>query len=216
MILFYAKNENSSIVNGVRINYTAIELDKKFTETDEYRGKYNAVLVHALSETTSKDTGKEWKGMLPLKSRHRRNSPKELTSLDKEDSIEWSKNRIPRMKKYADEYNMKKDQNVLEFIEPNYLSYPTQKKLEMLKMIIEQSSDVNSIVLDCFAGSGQTLLVPEKLNIKWIGIDESDFYENDTKSRFGNIDYTSIYFNKEKTDDTVYKESVSENIGMNI
>lgn len=43
----------------------------------------------------------------------------------------------------------------------------------MLRLIIQQSSNENSIVLDCFAGSGTTLFAAEGLNRKWIGIDSS-------------------------------------------
>lgn len=40
-------------------------------------------------------------------------------------------------------------------------------------MIIAQSSENNSIVMDCFAGSGATLKIAEKLGRKWIGVDIS-------------------------------------------
>ena len=43
----------------------------------------------------------------------------------------------------------------------------------MLEMIIAQSSNENSIVMDCFAGSGSTLKVADKLGRKWIGVDIS-------------------------------------------
>ena len=44
----------------------------------------------------------------------------------------------------------------------------------MLKMIIAQSSLTDSVVLDCFAGSGGTLLCAHELGRKFIGIDQSD------------------------------------------
>lgn len=49
--------------------------------------------------------------------------------------------------------------------------YPTQKSEILLEKIIKASSNKNDIVLDCFAGSGTTLAVAEKLKRKWIGID---------------------------------------------
>jgi DNA modification methylase len=50
-------------------------------------------------------------------------------------------------------------------------SYPTQKPEALLERIIKASSNENSIILDCFAGSGTTLAVAEKLNRRWIGVD---------------------------------------------
>ena len=49
--------------------------------------------------------------------------------------------------------------------------YPTQKPEALLERIIKASSNENSIILDCFSGSGTTLAVAEKLNRRWIGAD---------------------------------------------
>ena len=57
--------------------------------------------------------------------------------------------------------------------DPPYPSYPTEKNLEMLKVIVEASSRPNDIVLDCFVGSGTTLVATEELGRRWIGIDNS-------------------------------------------
>jgi DNA modification methylase len=51
------------------------------------------------------------------------------------------------------------------------VDYPTQKPEALLERIIKASSNENSIILDCFAGSGTTLAVAEKLNRRWIGAD---------------------------------------------
>ena len=51
------------------------------------------------------------------------------------------------------------------------LDYPTQKPEALLKRIIEASSNKNSIVLDCFVGSGTTAAVAEKLGRRWIAAD---------------------------------------------
>ena len=49
--------------------------------------------------------------------------------------------------------------------------YPTEKNIEMLKRIILASSNVGDLVMDCFVGSGTSLVAADELNRKWIGVD---------------------------------------------
>ena len=51
------------------------------------------------------------------------------------------------------------------------LYYPTQKPEALLERIIKASSNEDSIVLDCFCGSGTTAAVAEKLGRRWIMAD---------------------------------------------
>jgi len=53
------------------------------------------------------------------------------------------------------------------------IGYPTQKPEELLRRIIEMASNEGDVVLDPFVGGGTTISVAEKLNRKWIGIDQS-------------------------------------------
>lgn len=50
-------------------------------------------------------------------------------------------------------------------------NYPTQKPEALLERIIKASSNPDSIVLDCFCGSGTTQAVAQKLGRRWIGCD---------------------------------------------
>ena len=50
-------------------------------------------------------------------------------------------------------------------------NYPTQKPEQLLERIISSSSRDNDIVLDCFAGSGTTAAVAEKLGRRWVAMD---------------------------------------------
>ncbi len=50
-------------------------------------------------------------------------------------------------------------------------NYPTQKPEALLARIIKASSNEDSIVLDCFCGSGTTAAVAEKLGRRWIMAD---------------------------------------------
>ena len=51
--------------------------------------------------------------------------------------------------------------------------YPTQKPEKLLERIILASSNEGDTVLDCFMGSGTTIVVADKLKRNWIGIDQS-------------------------------------------
>lgn len=51
------------------------------------------------------------------------------------------------------------------------LRYPTQKPETLLAIMVEAASAKGDLVMDCFAGSGTTLAVAEKLGRRWIGID---------------------------------------------
>jgi len=51
------------------------------------------------------------------------------------------------------------------------LFYPTQKPEHVVARVIRSSSNEDDIVLDCFAGSGTTAAVAEKLGRRWIAMD---------------------------------------------
>jgi adenine-specific DNA-methyltransferase len=52
--------------------------------------------------------------------------------------------------------------------------YPTEKNPALLARIIEASSNPDDLVMDCYAGSGTTLVTAAALGRKWIGVDRSD------------------------------------------
>jgi len=95
--------------------------------------------------------------------------------------IDKSKGYDPRVKYFTDEdgneYRINKMTDVwtdIGIISPNGFErtgYPHQKPEVLLERIIKTSSKEGDIVLDCFAGSGTTPVVAEKLNRRWIAID---------------------------------------------
>jgi len=60
---------------------------------------------------------------------------------------------------------------------PQQRAHPLQKPFELLKLFIENSSNVGEVVLDCFAGSAMTLIAAEKLQRSSIGfeLDEGNY-----------------------------------------
>ena len=179
MILFYSKTDNY-VWNGSFQEYTQEQIKRLFPKADKNGRRYTTNPLHAPGETRNGPTGQPWRGILPPKGRHWRYPPEILEHLDKQRLIEWSRTRNPRKKIYADEYIKKKRlrQDIWEFKDPIYPSYPTEKNLEMLKVIVEASSNRGDIVLDCFAGSGTTLVAAEEKGRRWIGIDDSSIAIN--------------------------------------
>lgn len=184
MILFYSKT-NKYIWNEPRITKTEEEIIKLYPKIDENGRRYTTVPIHAPGETRNGKTSMPWKGMLPPKGRHWRCSPEELDELDLKGEIEWSITGNPRKKNYADSEmaQTKKLQDIWEFKDKQKLEYPTQKNDELLEIIIKASSNPNSIVLDCFCGSGTTLVAAQKYNRQWIGIDQSEVAIDIAKKR---------------------------------
>ncbi|MCW4008818.1 MAG: DNA methyltransferase [Candidatus Bathyarchaeota archaeon] len=175
MILFYSKTDKY-IWNESLEPYTEEEIRRLFPKIDKNGRRYTTNPLHAPGETKNGSTGQPWRGLLPPKGRHWRYPPDVLEELDRNGLIEWSSTGNPRKKIYADDYikKMKKRQDIWwDFKDPLYPKYPTEKNLEMLKMIIKTSSNNNDIVLDFFSGSGTTLLAAEHLGRRWIGIDIS-------------------------------------------
>jgi len=174
MILFYSKTD-SYIWNEARQEMTEDEIPTLFPKVDKDGRRYTTIPLHAPGETKNGPTGQLWKGLKPPRGRHWRTHPDELTKLDEQGLIEWSSTGNPRKKIYADEglKNGKKRQDIWEFKDSPYPTYPTEKNAEMLKVIIQASSNPDDIVLDCFSGSGTTLVSAEELGRRWIGIDNS-------------------------------------------
>lgn len=63
------------------------------------------------------------------------------------------------------------------------VGYPTQKPETLLMRIINASAPEGGLVLDCFAGSGTTAVVADKLGRRWIGCDLGRFAIHTARKR---------------------------------
>ncbi|MFI4910358.1 MAG: DNA methyltransferase [Sedimentisphaeraceae bacterium JB056] len=187
LILFYTKGA-SPIWNEPRLPYTEKELENLFSKTDKNQRRYTTVPIHAPGETKNGKSSQMFKGMLPPKGRHWRTDIETLEEWDKQGLIEWSSTGNPRKIIYADEREGKRVQDIWEFKDPQYPSYPTEKNPDLLDLIIKTSSNKGSIVMDCFCGSGTTLKAAHINSRKWIGIDESEHAISATKNKLQNIE----------------------------
>ena len=184
MILFYSKS-NKFTWNHPTVPFTEEDIERLYKKVDSDGRRYTTVPIHAPGETRDGVTGQAWRGMLPPKGRHWRCSPEELDELDAKGLIEWSANGNPRKKNYAEDMQKKGKpmQDIWEFKDSTRPIYPTEKNMDMVKNIINASSKPNDLVLDCFCGSGTTVVAAKELNRRFIGVDQSENSIKIIKSR---------------------------------
>ena len=184
LILFYTKT-NKYTWNDPIVPFSEEDISRLFKKKDAAKGLYTTIPLHAPGETKDGPTGQEWRGMRPPKGRHWRSHPDELEELDKKGLIEWSVNGVPRKKIFAKDASDKgkKMQDVWEFKDSQTPIYPTEKNIDMIKTIINASSNKSDLVMDCFMGSGTTILAAYELERAWIGIDQSKHAIDVTKKR---------------------------------
>jgi len=63
------------------------------------------------------------------------------------------------------------------------VGFPTQKNENLIARIVRASSSPGDVVLDCFAGSGTTAVVAEKLGRRWVACDLAPIAVHATRKR---------------------------------
>ena len=182
-IFFYSKNStNNAITFNTQYTFEDDDynnyLESTFKYIDENGRKYR--IDNLASPSYRENLIYEYKGYKP---------PKNGWAISKEKMEEWDtlgklyfpkdiNGRIQR-KRYLDEVQGKPIQNIWDDIRQiesrtkESIGYPTQKPEALLKRIIECASNEGDVVLDPFVGGGTTVAVADRLNRKWIGIDQS-------------------------------------------
>ncbi|MCA1672460.1 MAG: site-specific DNA-methyltransferase, partial [Actinobacteria bacterium] len=141
------------------------------------------------------ETGQPWRGFDPdSRGRHWANDISTRERLDREGKIHWPpRGGFPRYKRFYDDMpghpvgDVWTDLGSMNSAAKERLGYDTQKPESLLERIIKSSSDEGSIVLDCFAGSGTTPAVAEKLNRRWVAVDIGRFAIHTTRKRLLDI-----------------------------
>ena len=187
-ILFYTKSD--TYVWNRQVEAWTEKRAREYRYIEEQTGRrFMKVPVHA-PEVRNGETGKPWRGVLPPPGKHWQFTPAALDELDAKGEIFWSKNGNPRRKVYFDQSAGVPVQDIwLDFRDAHnqnihVTGYPTEKNLDLMKRIVDASSNVGDIVLDCFVGSGTTLVAADLLGRNWIGVDNSPEALRTTLHRF--------------------------------
>lgn len=190
-ILFYTKTDEP-VWNRPYEEWSEEKVLKEYPFVEKGTGRrYKKVPVHAPG-TRNGSTGTAWRGLMPPEGKHWQFTPDKLDEMDAKGEIYWSSNGNPRRKVYLDQSHGVPVQDIwLDYLDVNnqntlITGYPTEKNIDMLKRIIETSSRPGDLVLDCFAGSGTTLVAAEQLGRQWIGVDIGDEAIATIRNRFVN------------------------------
>lgn len=193
-IYLYTKSENF-LWNTQHTSYSSKYIKSNFKKDAEGRLFRESPLT--ASETRNGNSGAPWRGVDPNKigkGRHwsipnfvrhlisaeaKKNSLVALDELDAMGRIIWARDGEgrPNIIQFADEMegvelqSIWSDFGALSGNAPESTNYPTQKPEQLIERIIKTSSNEGDIVLDCFAGSGTTPAVSEKLGRRWIAMD---------------------------------------------
>lgn len=177
-IMFYSKS-SSYVWNRPFSSWDYDKMVKQYPCVDEKTGKrYKKVPIHAPG-TRNGETGKEWRGKLPPIGKHWQYTPDKLDELDNAGEIYWSSSGNPRRMVFCNSTQGIPVQDIwLDYRDSinqtqKTTGYPTEKNFDMLKLIVEASSNPGDVVLDCFSGSGTTLGAAFELGRNWIGVDNS-------------------------------------------
>ncbi len=177
-LLFYSKGRNY-VWNQPTLAWDEVAGAKEYNCIEESTGRrYKKVPCH-LPGTRNGETGLPWRGRLPPPGKHWVHSPAKLDEMDSRGEIYWSPSGNPRRKLYLDKSAGKRQSNLWTAFRDTQnqnaevTGYPTEKNLEMLRMILKASSNPGDLVLDAYAGSGTTLAAAAENDRNWIGIDES-------------------------------------------
>ena len=202
-ILFYTKSAKYTWNRPV-IPWDEETAKKEYQYTDGNGRRYKKVPVHA-PEPRNGETGQPWRRKLPPPGKHWQYRPSTLDEMDARGEIYWSPSGNPRRKVFLDEAGGIGVQDIWNdmrdaFNQNHYVTgYPTEKNRDLLRRIIEASSNEGDLVLDCYSGSGTTLEQANQLGRRWIGVDNSDQAIEITLKRFAEgMTRMGNYVNPEK------------------
>ena len=177
--------------NQQYVPYDQDYIDSSYRMVDDNGRRFQTVDLTAAKP--GGDTSYEWKGFKLSSGRYWAYSKANMEKFEREGRIYYTKNGLPRLKYYLDEMPGVPTQDLWGDISPlasqakERLGYATQKPEALLERIIQASSNEGDLILDCFAGSGTTAAVAEKLGRRWITADLGRFAVHTTRKRLLSI-----------------------------
>ena len=177
-VIFRYSMSNKSTSNRLFVEYTKDHLNESYRYVDKDGRRHSRSDLTAMG-TRRGETGKTWHDINPTdKGRHWIQTPEKLNELDKEGKIYWpDRGTMPRLMKFLDEMEGNPVNDLWTDIPPlgahdkMRLGFQTQKPPDLLKRIIELSSNEGDVVFDPFCGCGTAVYAAHETGRQWIGCD---------------------------------------------
>jgi DNA modification methylase len=173
-IFVYGKSDDR-VFRQVHTDYSQAYIEERFKNVEEATGRrfWLNTMTAAGQGAAKVFAGKR---LDPPPGTHWRFGQKKIDQHVQDGKIVFSASGMPYVKQYLDESRGRPAQSIWIDVVPSksgseLTGYPTQKPEDLLERVIRASTTDEDIVLDAFAGSGSTLVVAEKLQRRWIGID---------------------------------------------
>jgi DNA modification methylase len=187
-IFWYAKTAKQHTFNPQHERYTSDYIAQSYNKSEENGRRFKTSDLSAAKG--GGDTSYEWKGNKPPRGRFWAYSKANMELFEQENKLYYSASGKPYLKQYLDEMPGTSVDclwfNCVFKTKSERIGYPTQKPMALLERIIKTSSNEKDLVLDPFVGGGTTVAVADKLNRKWIGIDQSVAAIKVTEARMNN------------------------------
>jgi site-specific DNA-methyltransferase (adenine-specific) len=191
VILFYSKSDTYTWLpqhTGYSDDY-----QEKFFRFEDPDGKRYRSTILTGSGTRNGSSGKPWGGYDPTSAGRHWAIPgyvrgligatetvqEALDELDRIGRVLWPAKAggVPQFKQYMDDMPGVALQDIFNDIPPisaqsaERLGYPTQKPEALLQRLVRASSAEGDTVLDAYCGCGTSVVVAQKANRNWIGMD---------------------------------------------
>ncbi len=186
-IWYYAKEEAKR--NTVLQSYDADYIESYYRYVDDDGRKFMSGDLSGAGSGPPRKFGERGE-IAPPPGRHWMFDQAGIDKAVRENRIFWTRNGVPRLKKFLDDTDGMPASDLWDDIQPvrswhrnEATGYNTQKPEGLLERIVNASSNEGDLVADFFCGSGTTAAVAEKLGRKWIATDLGKFGIHTTRKR---------------------------------
>ncbi|HQZ36704.1 MAG TPA: site-specific DNA-methyltransferase [Ilumatobacteraceae bacterium] len=171
VILFYSRTSTYTW-NQLYSPYTDQYVEKYFRNSDE-NGRYQLITCTAPGARPGTRAHYAWRGVWPPSNRHWAWTVDKMEDFEAKGLIVHSSSGTPRLKRYTDDSDGTKLQDIWVDINPlsahsgERTGYETQKPVALLERIIAATTQPGDLVVDPFGGAGTTAVAAERLGRRW-------------------------------------------------